>query len=294
MIHNFIQPLNFYDTFDYQSPGGQNTLLIHNSMKVHLRRFFTGFFSLALLCLLQSTRGYAGGFQTPIQTPPQPNFNTTIADSTWYGLYTPKNPEIWQSYFSAGLAVSILPRSVIYGEVVRQFPQLTFNWRMGLPLNLGIHGQFNTAYVANVARLGLSWSKQFGSFAFSVADDVGAWYGIADLTGFNVTSLGFLNFPKLNLGINVDEYLFSVQAEALLSFGSATWLGDQESRVVDNKKEFLGTALTLMAEFNLTPTTRWYVGLKTYYSLPRFQLWLAFSEISYRVVIPEITFGYIF
>lgn len=253
-----------------------------------------GFIGVILFCFIQHGLVYAAHEMNVTDEEPEAGLYVYAADSTWHGLYTPKNPDVWQSYFAAGLAVSILPRSVIYGEVVRQFPQLTFNWRMGLPLNLGVHGHFSTAYVANLARLGVSWSKQFGSFAVSVGDDVGAWFGIADLTGFNVKSLGFVNFPKLTLGINVDEYLFTMQAEALLSLGSATWLGEQEKPVVNNKTEFLGTALTLMAEFNLTPKTRWYVGLKTYYSLPRFQLWLAFSEISYRVVIPEITFGYIF
>ncbi len=219
---------------------------------------------------------------------------SSVLSDDWKGLFTPKNPAAWRMYWSAGLALSILPRSVVYDEVTRQIPQLNLNWRMGLPANFGVEAHINTVYLTNLARLGFSWSHNFGAVSVSVGDDFGVWFGFASLlSDFNVKALGILNFPKINVGININNYLLSVQGELITSLGSTTWLGPQETPI-RGKSERLGSALTITAEQNISEHIRCYVGLKTYYTLPRYQMWLAFSDISYRVVIPEIFFGYIF
>ena len=95
-------------------------------------------------------------------------------------LFHPDGPGPLRWRASVGVLVDILPRRVVESEV-REIPQLTGNFRLGLPHGFSTDIRASANVIGNQGALGVAWSHRLGDFSFSVLDHQGVWFGFVGL-----------------------------------------------------------------------------------------------------------------
>ena len=103
--------------------------------------------------------------------------------------------------------------------------------------------------------------------------------------------MGFSNAPGVNLGMHFDDFLLSLRGELITNYWHYTKFGpDIVKRTVT---EFKGQAITFTVEQDAFGGSRINWGIRFNYTVPDYQLWLAFSDTRQRILIPEFFFGMI-
>jgi hypothetical protein len=192
---------------------------------------------------------------------------------------------------SAGLTLTILPRSIVEEEI-RQIPMLNASVRYGLPNDLSLQGSFSTVYLTNVISAGILWSVAYGPVWFGFSDHLSYWFGVADMEGFDTGAMGLVNTPGIGAGLDIDGYKVSSRTELLLLISQHTYFGS--ASVGRIKPEVAGIISSLTLEQDLWNGTSFAFTLRANYARPNYQLWLAFSVQDRWLVYPELQASFLF
>jgi hypothetical protein len=206
----------------------------------------------------------------------------------------PRNPQAWQTMFAADASVTLLPRLIVE-ESVRVLPMLGASMRLGLPEHFGLHARLRSIFLTNLATVGVSWSYSVGAFSAAVHNNIGVWAGFSGvLEGFDTNAFGPMNFAGLSLGTELpDGALLTLRTELVSSLGYTINLGP--TRIPRQTSRFQGVDVTLCVEQPVGANGHRIVGgLRTAYSRPSYEAWVAFSDIQDFLFYPMIFFGYAF
>ena len=207
-------------------------------------------------------------------------------------LFHPDGPGRLRWRASVGILVDILPRRVVESEL-REIPQLTGNFRLGLPFGFSTDFRASGNVIGNQLALGVAWSHRIGDFSFSAVDHQGVWLGFVGVEGFDAKGWGLVNLPGLAIGVPMKNVRFSLLGEVIVTFAQHTTLGDA-SRTSRQGLGVAGTSATLTVENLLDAGGIVYFGAGLLRTAPGYQAWVAFSDENAKLPYPRFVGGYVF
>jgi hypothetical protein len=206
-------------------------------------------------------------------------------------LFYPDGPGRFSWRLGVGALIDVLPRRIVQSEQ-KEIPQITVQFRMGLPFGFSADARLAAIYINNQAEIGVAWTYDVGRVALSIHDHQGFWFGILGVQGFDATGWGSLNKPGISVGLPMGSVRFTLTGELIYTFGQRIRLG--ADTIARGQLVFAGGGLILTVENLLDGGGLWYVGLGLYRTIPNYQAWLAFSDQRYALPYPRLVGGYAF
>lgn len=190
--------------------------------------------------------------------------------------------------YSLGLSMTQLPRSVM-GEEVGQIPMLNFGSEYNINEHSSLSLKLASCYLSNFTSLGYSRKFYTNKYTFSLNDELGCWFGVAKMSGFNSNAFGIMNTPKVNVKTNNIGLNFSLSSGANFSlYSNASFNGTE---MENNVCKFKGAFVSLSAEQPLYSNVSVELTLKMNYTELSHHAWLVFSEKSNKYLMPELALG---
>lgn len=193
--------------------------------------------------------------------------------------------------YSLGVSMTQLPRSVM-GEEVGQIPMLNAGTEYSINENSSLSFRLASCYLSNFAALEFSRKFHGEKFTLSVNNELGCWFGIAKMSGFDSKAYGLMNTPSVNISTNNQGLNFSLRSGANFSLYSYASFGSTE--LVKNVCKFKGAYVSLGAEQPLNSKISVTLNLKLNYTELSHHAWLVFSEKDSKYLMPELALGFNF
>ncbi|MCM2321820.1 MAG: hypothetical protein NDJ90_01000 [Oligoflexia bacterium] len=203
----------------------------------------------------------------------------------------PENLSTGTLIYSAGFSVTLLPRSVAEEEL-REVPTLAAQMRYNLAPRFSLSAALNAVYISNQLKLGAAWSASVGQFTLGVLDHFGFWFGFADMTGFDTSAIGLMNYPGLELGYRKESLFFTLRLEGILVIGQRTAFGS--ATVHRAKLNLAGVAANFAIEQPLSSELLFLSMLRLNLAQPSYHAWLAFSGMETWALYPELSLQLVF
>ncbi len=205
-------------------------------------------------------------------------------------VYFPKAIPAWDISHTAGISLAILPRAIVEEEI-RQVPVLDYQLRLGLPYNFSINTRVSAVYIANQASIGLQWSYSYDDFSFSIGDNTAYWYGFADIDGFDIVATGWMNYPFISIGADLEEVYLTIKAEMLIITNQNTSVG--ETSLYNQRNKMAGYAVSFAIEQPFWKDNDFLLAVRLNYATFMYQSWLAVSTSDNKRMFPEFIIGFI-
>jgi hypothetical protein len=140
---------------------------------------------------------------------------------------------------------------------------------------------------------GLRYSKPLtNNLYFSAGDDIGFWFGVLKLGGFNSKASGVLNYSNVSLGYKTKkELLITFKAQISINLYYQAVNGDD--KFSSNQAYYNGETFTLALEqpfYNKKHLTLAVSAINNYFY---WQTWALFYKTNRKVFYPQITVGFI-
>ncbi|MFC2130166.1 hypothetical protein ACFLSQ_01905 [Bacteroidota bacterium] len=197
------------------------------------------------------------------------------------------NENRFQGYI--GLSVTMIPREIVEEEIA-QIPMLEGRLNYKVNDNLSVHSRLMTNYLTNSLSLGVSWTQSWKDFSISAGDMTEAWFGIAQMDGFDATSYGLANYPSVSMDVKLADYTVKAKVEGIIFLTQESTIGNTSFK--DNKEPFTGMIFSLSLQQSLWKDNDLELGVKLNYTEPSHHVWLAFSEMNEWMLYPQLSMGY--
>lgn len=191
--------------------------------------------------------------------------------------------------YSLGLNVSKLPTQIVEEEL-NQAVMLSFSLKYGLPYNFAAHLNLSTIYITNDASLGLSWNYNYDNFGFALVNKIGYWYGQANFENFDSKADGIMYYPTVIVGYQYKNLFTSIGAGLDFMLTIRKFSGSIETK--SSKNQLTGYNFFIMTEQPISKDNFISLGFKLHRTSYYYQSWIAFSNLEYKLWIPEIIIGY--
>lgn len=206
-------------------------------------------------------------------------------------LFFPRPHAAWDWDAGAGLTLLTVPRD-ISEEELNKAPALDLHGALGLPLQFEVTGRITAQYLTNQFQFGPRWSHSFGRFGIAAGYDVAWWFGFIDLEGFDNSAAGWMNYPSLSVGYDLDGVLITLKGEAFYLMFQRSYAGEDE--VGSDKNVLNGYGVSLLLEQPFFRNTHVLAGARVSATGFHYQTWFAFSAFKRRLVYSELMFAIIF
>jgi hypothetical protein len=192
----------------------------------------------------------------------------------------------------AGLSLDVLPRRLVASEL-RQVPMVLTGLRVGLPAGFLADARLRAVVLNNELQVGVGWGRRFGRWLLGAHYRVAFWFGFMGVTGFDVSSFGWMSQPGLSFGVEHQGTRATLTAELIVVHTQRVNLGS--SALSRDLQTLGGFAVSLLAE---TPVTRRggmiFYGVTLLAAVPDYQLWVAFAPTTNLLPYPRFQVGYEF
>lgn len=206
-------------------------------------------------------------------------------------IFYPSTPAEKEWQVSVGLTLTTLPRDITE-EVAVRAPAFDLHALYGLPSNFSLDGRVFSQVVQNHFSVGPRWAHPMGRFSFSLGYDVAWWFGfLTTIDGFDTKASGWLNYPSITLGYDLEDVYLLAKMEAILNMYYRSYVG--ESELSTDQNTFSGMAFTLALEQPFWKNTHLTLGMRGSYTKFHWQTWSLFSTFDRYLFYPEIIIGFI-
>lgn len=213
----------------------------------------------------------------------------TLARRPFIFYPSPMAENDWQ--VSVGLTL-VTPAKEITEEVALRAPTFDLHALYGLPSNFYLDGRVLAQVLQNHFSVGGRWAHPMGKFSFSLGYDVAWWFGaLTTIDGFDTKASGWLNYPNVTVGYDLDDVYLLAKAEAILNLFFRSYVGDTELTTDQNK--FSGMAFTIALEQPFWKNTHLTLGFRATYTKFHWQTWSLYSTFDRYLFYPEIIIGFI-
>jgi len=202
-------------------------------------------------------------------------------------LLYPKNYQDYEFQWSAGAMLTTMPKDWV--ETAIRAPLFTFNFSFGLPENFSVLADAEILFVANQIRLGPRWGFDYGDLAFNIGYDVGYVFGQLEQFGFTNSVHGWMNYPNISIGTNIDDLFFTLQGELMIMTSSSVTTDGIE--IANNGDRVLGGTISLYLEQKLWGNHVFLFGLKNNITKFYYPAWAVFTTFDRLYWIPQIHMG---
>ena len=168
-------------------------------------------------------------------------------------------------------------------------PLIGYSAQYGLPKNFIAFGNVSTNIITWQLALGAKWYHSFNKFSFSIGYDIAYVYGQLKQFGFNSKISGWMNYPNLTLGYELNDMAFSLITEGTLVTSMTEYQDD--IAIVNDYNEFAGVAFTLLLEQPLWKNRYLSIGIKINYTNFYYPAWAAYETFEKYYWIPEFKVG---
>jgi hypothetical protein len=196
-------------------------------------------------------------------------------------------PQEWN--VSAGLTLVTPPRDLTE-EIILRVPSFDLHGLYGLPSNFYLDGRVISQVVQNHFSIGGRWAHPMGRFSVSLGYDVAWWFGFLEVEGFDSKASGWLNYPSVTVGYDLDDVYLIFKTEAILNLFYRSYVGDEETSTDVNK--FSGMAFMFAMEQPFFKRTHLTLGFRASYTKFHWQTWALFSTFDRYLFYPEIVIGF--
>jgi len=129
-------------------------------------------------------------------------------------------------------------------------------------------------------------------FYYSVGSDLGFWFGIVKVSGFNSRAFGLINYPNASIGFKTNNNLL-ITLKGQVSFNLMYQARNGENTYTSKSSFYNGESFTLALEqpfFNQKHVTLGFSAINNYFF---WQTWALFYKTNRKVFYPQITLGLI-
>lgn len=127
---------------------------------------------------------------------------------------------------------------------------------------------------------------------FSAGDDLGFWFGILKVGGFDSKATGWLNYTHASLGFKTKKNLL-ISFKAQVSFNLHYQASNGENEYSSGNSYYNGETFTISLEqrfYNKKHVTLAVSGINNYFY---WQTWSLFYKTDRKIFYPQITVGFI-
>ncbi|GAA4454119.1 hypothetical protein GCM10023189_20180 [Nibrella saemangeumensis] len=192
---------------------------------------------------------------------------------------------------SLGVAFTVPPRAVTE-EFQYSFPRADLNVLRGLSRHIYLASRLTAQGLQNHLTIGPRYARPVSErISLSIGDDFGVWGGLLKSSQFNSQSFGFLNYPNVSLGYQVDpELLLTMKAEVMLNLYNWSKVGQVTTRTDQMQVE--GVGLTMAMEQPFYGRKHLLLGFRALYTNFNWQFWSLFVTFDRRLFYPELFIGF--
>ena len=202
----------------------------------------------------------------------------------------PMYAEKWRS--SIGFTVFTTPEDITE-ELRIRVPCGDYRVMRRINNQFSIDGRLMFQVLQNHLSTGIRWGIPLRkNIYFNIGDDMGFWFGIIKVGGFDSKASGWLNYPNMSVGYKTKKNLlitFKAQVSAVLSYKSV----NGESKFSSNKSYYNGETFTIALEqafYNRKHLTLALSAINNYFY---WQTWALFYKTDRKIFYPQITVGFI-
>jgi len=202
----------------------------------------------------------------------------------------PMYEEKWRS--SIGFNLLTTPEDITE-EVRIRVP--TIDWHVLRRINdhVVINGRLLFQLLQNHISTGVHWTRPINKdMYFAAGNDIGYWFGILKISGFNSKGSGWLTYPNVSIGYKTKKYLL-ITFKAQVSFNLFYRAANGEQVYTSKDRFYNGETFTLSIEqpfYNKKHLTLAFSAINNNFY---WQTWSLFYKTDRKVFYPQITVGFI-
>ncbi len=203
-----------------------------------------------------------------------------------YPMYTEK----WRS--SIGFNLLTTPEDITE-EVRIRVPTIDVQVLRRVNDHFVLEGRLLFQALQNHLSAGIHWRKPLGKNLYlSVGNDIGYWFGILKVSGFNSKASGWLTYPTVSLGYKTKKNLLvTFKANSSINFFYKAANG--QLHYTSNDRFYNGETFTLALEQPFYNKKHLTLAFSAIYNNFYWQTWSLFYKTDRQVFYPQITVGFI-
>ncbi len=198
--------------------------------------------------------------------------------------------EKWRS--SIGFNLLTTPEDITE-EIRIRVPTLDLHILRKLTKQLHLDGRLYFQALQNHLSLGVHWVAPLGdNLYFSAGNDVGYWFGILKISGFDSKAHGWLTYPNMSLGYRTKKNLL-ITAKAQVSLNCYYKAANGEQVYSTDSWDYNGETFTIAIEqpfYNKKHLTLAFSAINNNFY---WQTWSLFYKTDRKIFYPQITVGFI-
>ncbi|MEO6230519.1 MAG: hypothetical protein ABJB11_02655 [Ferruginibacter sp.] len=198
--------------------------------------------------------------------------------------------EKWRS--SIGFNLLTTPEDITE-EVRIRVPTIDVQVLRRINNHFVLEGRLFFQALQNHLSAGIHWRKPLGrNLYFSAGNDVGYWFGILKISGFNSKASGWLTYPTVSLGYKTKKNLLvTFKANSSINFFYKAANGQQH--YTSNDRFYNGETFTLALEQPFYNKKHLTLAFSAIYNNFYWQTWSLFYKTDRQIFYPQITVGFI-
>ncbi|MEO7311235.1 MAG: hypothetical protein ABIX01_12610 [Chitinophagaceae bacterium] len=201
---------------------------------------------------------------------------------------------MYHEKWRASIGFTLLTTSETVTEEVRaRVPCGDFRVLRKITNNINLNGRLMVQVLQNHISAGIKYTRPITSRIYAAAgNDLGYWFGILKIQGFNSRASGLINYPYLTVGYKTkNNLLLSFKAEVSLILNYKAVNGEN---TFTSKQDFYnGESFTLAIEQPFFKDKHLLLAISTINNYFYWQTWSLFYKTNRKVFYPQITVGLI-
>lgn len=193
---------------------------------------------------------------------------------------------------SIGLTGTTMPYEITE-EIHYRIPAGDFHFIKKITKNLLLDGRADFQVIQNLFTLGPHLVFPLTDrVCAGIGDDIGFWFGIVQVQGFNTRGTGWQQYPNASLGYRFNKrILLTLKGEALINQGVKTFAG--QNQIKTQYSNLSGSAFTVVLEQPFYGHKSISLGFRGIYTSFFWQTWSAFTTFDRKFFYPQLIIGLI-
>jgi hypothetical protein len=202
----------------------------------------------------------------------------------------PMYHEHWRS--SLGFNLLTTPEDVT-GELRVQVPTLDYHVLRRISNHLVLDGRLFSQVIQNHFSAGLHWRMPlWNKVYFDAGNDVGYWFGILKVSGYNSKASGWLTYPNFSIGFRTRrDLLITFKGQVSYNLFYKTANGDY--KFTSTEPYYNGETFTIALEQPFYNNKHVTLALSSIRNRFYWQTWSQFYRTDRKVFYPQLTVGFI-
>ena len=197
---------------------------------------------------------------------------------------------MYREKFRSSVGITLLTTPEDITEEVRlRIPCIDFRFMRRINDYLFIENRLMAQILQNHLSTGLHFVMPVNKqLYFSAGNDIGYWFGILKVSGFNSKASGWLTYPNVSLGYKTKKNLL-ISVKAQISFNLYYQAANGESKLSSATSYYNGETFTAALEQPFYNKRHLVLAISTINNYFYWQTWSLFYKTNRKIFYPQIT-----